>query len=64
MSDFGNPLPTDAQLSAIKRLAQGREPSSILITPEPFDLPAGYVMVTFQRSGFTCGISREGDVSS
>jgi hypothetical protein len=40
-------------------------PSDMLtrVAWEPFDLPKGYVQLWF-KSGFTCGVSPEGEVSS
>lgn len=35
----------------------------VAIAWQPFDLPEGYVQLWFD-SGFTCGISPEGEVSS
>jgi hypothetical protein len=56
--------PTDEQGAALARLMRGRADSNVAIVREPFDLPAGYMLVTFVVGGFTCGISPEGDVSS
>jgi hypothetical protein len=57
-----NALPTAAQFEAIRRrMGAGRPAPTIFL--EPFDLPAGYVLVRF-TDGFECGISREGEVSS
>lgn len=41
----------------------GPDTSHFNVVVGPFDLPDGYVQATFD-DGFTCGISREGDVSS
>jgi hypothetical protein len=35
----------------------------VMVAWRPFDLPEGYVQLWF-ASGFTCGISPEGEVSS
>lgn len=51
-----------AQAGAIANLIDQRgEPTTRI--DEPFDLPPGYVMLTFD-DGFTCGIAPNGDVSS
>ncbi len=75
MSDLerGNPAPshgtarvpmTDEQALALARLMRGRMNSNVNIIREPFDLPAGYILVTFVVGGFTCGIAPDGSVSS
>ncbi len=55
---------TDEQALALARLMRGRSNSNVNIMREPFDLPAGYVLVTFVAGGFTCGIAPDGSVSS
>lgn len=52
------------QALALARLMTNREPSNVSIAVAPFDLPAGYWLVRFERSGFTCGIAPDGSVSS
>lgn len=56
--------PTNVQALALARLMRDREPSAVHITPRPFDLPEGFVAVTFLASGFECGIAPTGEVSS
>jgi hypothetical protein len=55
---------TDPQARALARLMRARVDSNVSIAREPFDLPAGYILVTFVVSGFTCGIGPDGSVSS
>jgi hypothetical protein len=55
---------TDDQAIALARLMRGRTNSNVSIVREPFDLPAGYMLVTFVVGGFTCGIAPDGNVSS
>jgi hypothetical protein len=55
---------TDEQCLALARLMRQRLNSNVSIVREPFDLPSGYVLVTFVVDGFTCGIAPEGTVSS
>jgi len=55
---------TDEQARALARLMRDRTGSDVQIRTAPFDLPAGYVLVTFLASGFTCGIAPDGTVSS
>jgi hypothetical protein len=55
---------TDDQAIALARLMRGRTNSNVSIVREPFDLPAGYMLVTFVVGGFTCGIAPDGSVSS
>jgi hypothetical protein len=55
---------TDEQARALARLMRGRTNSNVNIVRDPFDLPAGYILVTFIVGGFTCGIAADGSVSS
>jgi hypothetical protein len=55
---------TDPQASSLARLMRARVDSNVNIVREPFDLPAGYILVTFVVGGFTCGIAPDGTVSS
>lgn len=55
---------TDEQALALARLMRGRTNSNVTIVCAPFDLPPGYVLVTFLLGGFTCGIGPDGRVSS
>ncbi|MGO8906752.1 MAG: hypothetical protein ACLQMH_14205 [Solirubrobacteraceae bacterium] len=55
---------TDGQALALARLMRGCTNSNVNIIREPFDLPAGYILVTFVVGGFTCGIAPDGSVSS
>lgn len=55
---------TEQQALALARLMHGRPNSNVSIAREPFDLPAGYLLVTFVVGGFTCGIAPDGSVSS
>jgi hypothetical protein len=55
---------TDEQALALARLMRQRRDSNVNIVREPFDLPAGYVLLTFVVGGFTCGIAPDGSVSS
>ncbi len=55
---------TDEQALALARLMRGRTNSNVNIVRTPFDLPAGYLLVTFAVGGFTCGIAPDGSVSS
>jgi len=59
----GQPM-TDEQALALARLMRGRANSNVNIIREPFDLPTGYLLVTFVIGGFTCGIAPDGSVSS
>lgn len=56
--------PTNVQMLAVARLMRDREPSAVHITPNPFDLPEGWIAATFLAGGWECGISPEGEVSS
>jgi len=58
----GGDLPTVAQFAEIRRRMGKRDPAPTIFI-EPFDLPAGYVLVRW-ADGFQCGISRSGQVSS
>lgn len=53
---------TDAQLATHRRLTDGFGDATYAAL-RPFDLPTGYVMVTYGGS-FTAGISLEGEASS
>ena len=55
---------TDEQAVALARLMRQRPHSNVSIVREPFDLPAGYMLVIFVVGGFTCGIAPDGSVSS
>jgi hypothetical protein len=57
---------TDEQALALARLMRERSNSNsnVNVVREPFDLPAGYLLVTFMVGGFTCGIAPDGSVSS
>ena len=55
---------TDDQALALARLMRQRPGSNVSIVREPFDLPDGYMLVTFAAGGFTCGIAPDGSVSS
>jgi hypothetical protein len=55
---------TDEQALALARLMRARANSNVTVVREPFDLPAGYLLVTFVVGGFTCGIAPDGSVSS
>ena len=55
---------TDPQAWALARLMRDRVDSNVNIVREPFDLPAGYILVAFMVGGFTCGIAPDGSVSS
>jgi hypothetical protein len=55
---------TDEQAQALARPMRGRPGSDVHIVRGPFDLPAGYLLVTFVVGGFTCGIAPDGSVSS
>jgi len=55
---------TDEQALALARLMRARSDSYVNIVREPFDLPTGYMLVTFVVGGFTCGIAPDGRVSS
>jgi len=55
---------TDDQSIALGRLVRGRPNSNVNIVREPFDLPAGYMLMTFVVAGFTCGIAPDDSVSS
>jgi hypothetical protein len=55
---------SDQQALALARLMRERTGSNVSIVREPFDLPAGYLLVTFLVGGFTCGIAPDGSVSS
>jgi hypothetical protein len=55
---------TDEQALALARLMRGRTNSNVSIVHGRFDLPAGYLLVTFVLGGFTCGIAPDGSVSS
>jgi hypothetical protein len=55
---------TDEQALALGRLMRGRPNSNVDIVREPFDLPPGYMLVTFVVGGVTCGIAPDGSVSS
>lgn len=55
---------TPEQVEALVRTGEGR-PRGAALVYEPFDLPAGYALVSFPGDpGFTCGIAPNGDVSS
>jgi hypothetical protein len=58
------PVMTDQQALALARLIRGRTNSNVNIVRAPFDLPTGYLLVTFVVGGFTCGIAPDGSVSS
>lgn len=53
---------------AILRQAKLSSSKAVKVIHEPFDLPAGYVMVeeiiSWGETGFTCGIASDGSVSS
>jgi hypothetical protein len=55
---------TDEHALTLARLIRGRATSKVKIVRDPFDLPAGYMLVTFVVGGFTCGIAPDGRVSS
>lgn len=55
---------TGEQALALARLMRARPNSNVSIVREPFDLPVGYMLVTFVVGGFTCGIAPDGTVSS
>jgi hypothetical protein len=55
---------TDEQALALAWLMRGRTNSNVNVVRDPFDLPAGYMLVTFVVGGFTCGIAPDGSVSS
>ncbi len=55
---------TEEQALALARLMRARSDGDVRIVREPFDLPPGYVLVTFVVGGFTCGIAPDGCVSS
>jgi hypothetical protein len=55
---------TDEQALSLARLMSARTNSNVNIVREPFDLPSGYMLVTFVVGGFTCGIAPDGTVSS
>ncbi len=55
---------TDEQALALARLLRQRPGSNVNIVRKPFDLPAGYLLVSFVVGGFTCGIAPDGSVSS
>ncbi len=55
---------TDEQALALARFMRGRTESNVNVVRRPFDLPAGYMLVTFVVGGFTCGIAPDGSVSS
>ncbi len=55
---------TDEQALALARLMRERTDSNVNVVREPFDLPAGYLLVVFVVGGFTCGIAPDGRVSS
>lgn len=57
-------FPTREQNAALERLSVNRGGESARVTERPFDLPTDYIMVVFEPSNFTCGISPDGDVSS
>lgn len=59
-----DPYGGDAQSTALARLMRDRPEQNVSIMRKPFDLPDGYVMVTFAPSGFTCGIAPDGSVHS
>lgn len=55
---------TREQDAALERLSIGQGGEQAVVEMGPFDLPPGYMLVHFPKSGFTCGISPDGDVSS
>lgn len=54
-------LPTVEQANALRRGRRERQVASV--QARPFDLPADYLLVTYD-DGFTCGIAPDGSVSS
>lgn len=55
---------TDEQALALARLMRERTDSNLHVVRGPFDLPPGYLLVTFVVGGFTCGIAPDDRVSS
>ena len=55
---------TNPQALSLARLMRARVDFNVNIAREPFDLPAGYILVTFVVGGFTCDIAPDGSVSS
>lgn len=55
---------TSVQALALASLVRQRAEESVVMRTRPFDLPDGYWLVTFEPSGFTCGIAPDGSVSS